>query len=759
MPKYAFVSYVDQNYIDGFLALLNSVILNCHYEAFDFVVLYDDLSPHDRKRIRHRYDRIIFREIDRTPYDSFKKGLRSNYLAVKAYFVLEAFKLEEYDSVVALDTDMVVLSDITDLFHLDVPFAACPQFFNPEGGNNLNSGLLVISGHMLGVNIWEELCEVGRSGSYELEKHDQGILSAYFKGVYHQLHHSYNTVKRRLLNKSVPSSVKILHFTGPIKPWDAAEPGYEQLQKVWQRYDLEISKYLALLVNKAVKARNYPVVLFAARQYTRLIGASPSVVLNAFPAFRSSGLWDEARQLLEHAPTEQQAVKYSLYLRYLGETYCANEPSSPIGLMFLSQAYAMGEPVGKLVADAAWVAHEMDIAKAMADDLFFEKPSVRANRVLKRRVNLSKELEAQAQATLKTKTAVSHAAFYMTRQGNAGDIVLPWSVRGSIETGIGKTDWLPVHVHQAVLPEVVDRINATRGLVIGGGGLFLADTGANQVSGWQWNISNAQLNRIAVPINVFAVGYNLFYAHDRLSQRFSDSISVLLEKSNFFGLRNSGSIAALKTYVPATLADKISFQPCPTTVLMKTHTHLFNQKRRKGYIALNIALDRASMRFGASYEDFLSQMAVYIREISKEAPIRYFAHAVVDEQFLIDLARYEGISLRAVRLYDMTEEEMVKLYQEPYIVVGMRGHAGMIPFGCGTPIISLVTHPKLRYFLEDVFMPECAIDVGDSLAETLLDRTRDILSDHDGYVTKVDAQIERLWEITKANVNIVSAGL
>jgi hypothetical protein len=39
----------------------------------------------------------------------------------------------------------------------------------------------------------------------------------------------------------------------------------------------------------------------------------------------------------------------------------------------------------------------------------------------------------------------------------------------------------------------------------------------------------------------------------------------------------------------------------------------------------------------------------------------------------------------------------------------MRGHAGMIPFGCGTPIISLVSHPKMAYFLADIERPEWGV--------------------------------------------------
>ena len=758
-PRYGFVSYVDSNYIDGFMALLSSVVLNTLNTDYDFVVLYDDLTLFDRNRIKQRYDRVVFRKIDPTPYESFKKGLSSNYLVTKAYFILEAFKLEDYDTVICLDTDMVVLKPIADLFTLDHPFAACPQFFNADGGRNLNSGLLVISKPVLSTGTWDALCEIGRAGTYELEKHDQGVLSKYFGGSYHQLKPEYNMVKRRLLKATVPASVKILHFTGPIKPWVEAELGYEKLQKAWGGYHLDDVTYFTKLVTRAVDARNYEMAVFATRQHARCVGLAPSLIFNSFPAFRALNLWDEARELLEASPVAPNTNDYPRYLRYLGEVHTALGKTAGTGAMYLAASLHGGERVNKLLGGAYWVAGRLEPADLMVESCLAQNPAARGNRVLKRRITLSKTLEAHAQSAERDKNSLSHAAFYMTRQGNAGDVLLPWSVRGAIETGTGPTTWAPVHVHQRVSEDVVARINRTRGLIIGGGGLFLADTGANRASGWQWNIDMQQLARITVPINVFAVGYNQFYGQGQLSEIFSESVGLLLEKANFFGLRNSGSINAMKSYVPAELANKVVYQPCPTTVLVKTHAHLFDTPRRKNYIALNIALDRPRLRFGDNYEVFLAQMAAFIREVSKEAPVHYFAHAVVDEQFLIDLAKYEGLSLPAVRLYDLTEEEMVRLYQEPRVVVGMRGHAGMIPFGCRTPIISLVTHPKLRYFLEDVNMPECAINVDGAFSEALLNQTQKMLSEHDIYLAMVDKQIDRLWGITRANIRTICEGL
>lgn len=757
-PRYAFVSYVDRNYIDGFMALLSSVVLNNPDADFDFVVLHDDLTLAEINRIKKRYHRVVFRRIDTSPYQEFKKGLASNYLVVKAYFILEAFRLVEYDTIICLDTDMVVLGPIDNLFEIGHPFAACPQFFNPDGGRNLNSGLLVISKPVLSEDTWAALCEIGRAGTYELEKHDQAILSEYFNGKYHQLPSDYNFVKRRLQKTALPSSVKVLHFTGRIKPWNDVEVGYEPIQKHWENYNLDDISFLQKLIRSAIAGRKYDLAVFAARQHVHLERLPGNSVLDVFPALRAQKLWDEALALLQASPLSSNEKDYPRYLRYLGEVHTALDETAGTGAMYLAASLHSGQRTDKLLADAYWVAGRLEPAQLMAESCLAQNPASRGNRVLQRRIELSRTLDAQAAAARETK-ALGHVAFYMTRQGNAGDILLPWSVRGALESAIGPTSWAPFHVHQRVSDETVARLNDTRGVIIGGGGLFLADTGANRSSGWQWNIDTRKLAKINVPISVFAVGYNQFYGQGHLSQLFADSITLLLEKASFFGLRNSGSINEAKSYIPESLRSKVAYQPCPTTVLAKTHEKLFDVSRREEYIALNIALDRPQLRFGGRYEDFLAQIGAFIREISKEVQIRYFAHAVVDEQFLIDLAKYEGLALHAVRLYDLTEEEMVRLYQKPKLVIGMRGHAGMIPFGCRTPIISLVTHPKLRYFLEDVRMPECAIDVEGAFADALVTQTRTMLSNHDDYVARVDAEIARLWDITRKNVTKIQKSL
>jgi hypothetical protein len=289
--------------------------------------------------------------------------------------------------------------------------------------------------------------------------------------------------------------------------------------------------------------------------------------------------------------------------------------------------------------------------------------------------------------------------------------------------------------------------------VVGGGGLFLPDTAPNGNSTWQWNIPDQTLERITVPLAVFAVGYNVFDGQVYRRQRFARSLTALVRRSAFFGLRNHGSVDKVRELLPVELRDRVRFQPCPTTVARHLVPDWSDPASRDDTVLINCAYDRAGLRFGHDYGHFLAEMATAIRALGGHARVRYAAHMPSDERFVHDLRREHGVTLPVEPLYDASNEAILDVYRRTKLVIGMRGHAGMIPFGCGTPIISLVSHPKLLYFLNDIDRPEWGVSVHDPhLAAHLTARATDILSHHAAAVLDVHELQESLWHTTRANI-------
>lgn len=212
---------------------------------------------------------------------------------------------------------------------------------------------------------------------------------------------------------------------------------------------------------------------------------------------------------------------------------------------------------------------------------------------------------------------LAHVALFAEGQENAGDKVLPEAVRLCFGT----------------------------------------DTGPRR---WQWNFPDGALSRLTAPLAVFAVGYNVFDGQLYRRGRFAESMRVLVERSAFFGLRNHGSIERIRELLPAGLRDRVRYQPCPTTVARHLVPGWTDPVEREDTVLVNCAYDRAGLRFGHDYGDFLARMATALRGLRDRADVRYAAHMPADERFVHDLRREHGLSLPVEQLYDLTSSPLLK---------------------------------------------------------------------------------------------------
>nr|WP_208614571.1 glycosyltransferase [Streptomyces regalis] len=743
--RMAFASYVDENYLPGFLTLLRSLALSNPGVCEDFVVLYDDLRPASIARIRALHPRIVLRRVNDEHYDSYKKGDQDNYLVRKAYFILDVFRIREYDTIITLDTDMVVLGDLSELLKLREGLAAVPQFF--YGQHKLNSGLLVIQREYLSDAFCARLDACGRSGDYELDKHDQGILNAVLDGDFVHLDARYNFVKRRLSGDlPVPEDTAILHFTGRHKPWQGGEAGYGQAEERWREFELSDADFQAAYLASSGGLHHDLIVHFGTPHVQRTGDVEAARKVAA--AHIGAGDYQDAVDILSGGTVRiplDEAWPHEVLGHALMSVSRYDEARAQ--LLLATAAPNRAATAYARLAQIAWVHGDNAEALRHATAGLSVDPTHRSSRLWAQRASA---VPAQEQGSAEDQLA--HVAFYMDRQGNAGDKLLPESVRLAFGSDISSRRWHSVHAHRLFDEAALERVNARRGLVIGGGGLFIPDTMPNGNSAWQWNVPDATLNRIDVPIAVYAVGFNAFDGQSYRAERFRSSLRQLVERAAFFGLRNHGSIEKVRAMLPAHLHDKVRFQPCPTTVMRQLVAGWQDPVQRDDTILINAAYDRAGLRFGHDYAYFLAQMAQAVRDLGELGEVRCVAHSLDDEKIAFDLRREHGISMPVIPMYDFDNDGIRDLYARTKLVIGMRGHAGMIPFGVGTPIISLISHPKMAYFLNDIERPEWGVSVHDRhLAARLVERARDLLADHGATVADVHGRQQELWKVTEAN--------
>jgi 2-polyprenyl-3-methyl-5-hydroxy-6-metoxy-1,4-benzoquinol methylase len=349
---------------------------------------------------------------------------------------------------------------------------------------------------------------------------------------------------------------------------------------------------------------------------------------------------------------------------------------------------------------------------------------------------------------------IAHVGLHVN--GNAGDTLLFPAVRWLFQKEVSPTSFTLIPLHRPVTQEIIDQINQQDALVIGGGGLFLRDTNPNNKSGWQWGCSLELLEQIKVPIILFAVGYNRFRGQEDFSPVFEENIKLLIEKSIFVGIRNRGSIEALKSYLPKSLQGKIHYQPCPTTILKHFYPDLpEHNKKSKPILAVNIAFDRHHLRFGKQEDRILWSMADAFLELERQGwQIKLFNHMPTDSEARFWF-RKRGLFAEEVNIGGVPPQSILQEYSQPTITVGMRGHAQMIPFGLHRPIYSLISHDKLQFFLDDIEHSDWGVEVQDSnLSEKLVKDISEMYANLHEIETQLELAQNKLWEITLQNIQM-----
>lgn len=361
-----------------------------------------------------------------------------------------------------------------------------------------------------------------------------------------------------------------------------------------------------------------------------------------------------------------------------------------------------------------------------------------------------------------------HVGIHNSKNKNAGDTVLFPVVRALFDSQLGDCFWDHRQLWDSfAIDDALAANEKYDGIVIGGGGLLLRDQVGSDTanSGWQWNSEIAAVEALRIPIFFFAVGYNRFRGQEDFDPIFSEHISATLRASKFFGLRNHGSIAAVKKYVSEDLGQRICLQQCPTTVLwqlypavrMKLENRVPNSRP---ILALNTAFDRETLRYGDAKKASLNILARSMKRAEDKGwHIHVVAHKTNDLEVVHHLVK-EGVSFEAFDLTDAEYKDVINYYIQPDLVVGMRGHAQMIPFGLRRPIFSIISHDKMRYFLEDIGHPDWGCNINDPRFGETLDAFIDqAFIQAEPLARAVTAAQALCWENTMKNMGTISRSL
>ena len=309
---------------------------------------------------------------------------------------------------------------------------------------------------------------------------------------------------------------------------------------------------------------------------------------------------------------------------------------------------------------------------------------------------------------------IIHFGIHDKENENSGDTVLFKVTQKVFELKFPKVEWINKTLWDRLTIDDIDKINNSCDFVlIGGGGLLLKDQkGAEKsISGWQFNCPTDLIERINKPIVVFGIGYNRFRDQEDFDDVFVENINALVKRAVFFGLRNNGSINKLRPYLKGQSKNKLTLQCCPTVIYREVIKQNSKLKNNQKIISFNLAYDRPEKRFKNEKNQFTQIKEFLTMIIKKEYILHICLHKSIDKEIMKYFTQNELKEIKIIDLSKSSYEEIVYYYSKIDLAIGMRGHSQMIPFGLGKNIISIISHEKIKYFLEDNDLTDYGVEI------------------------------------------------
>lgn len=288
-------------------------------------------------------------------------------------------------------------------------------------------------------------------------------------------------------------------------------------------------------------------------------------------------------------------------------------------------------------------------------------------------------------------------------------------------------------------PGLIDQMNEEADLIlVGGGGLIFFRPEDRSVSGWSFNINTSDLERVQPPIIVYGIGYNKFlFDKTDFPPETGPHLRQLQTKAELFSVRNKGTAKILVEQYGLD-RQRVGVVPDPG-ICLYDRPILIPARRKDGpIIAINWAGDRPEHRYPEPPEENMryfmlaAKQALLLCVKRLGAQIMFLPHLLhVDSDMYTDFSR--GFSEGSVFsthielpfLYPPPGELLyphvpffTNIFRQADLVIGMRLHTCVLSFGAATRFIPLGSHPKLRYFLDDVGVPDYSSPLVDPFQET-----------------------------------------
>lgn len=301
--KTAIVTICSDDYVKYASILIKSFYIYNKWFDGDFIVMYDNeyikLSNKSIKKLKALHNNIKFHKADTHLYiDMCKKFFGNLFLPqyVGCSLKFEIFNLEQYDKLLFLDSDMLVISDISEIFTKDYSFAAVEDYvrsfqITPRDKQYFNVGFMYFGNKKyINKNTLQDI--VNLANNINLNKlvffkdriingykwFEQDILNIYFYGKEDVwiLDYTYNS-PFSIIDNLLPLQIenkfeKIIHYwTKPSKKLK----NYKAIE-LWYNYEnVQINN---TIINKNITNKN--AILFIMHEMNNFVSAQIKKLYN-----------------------------------------------------------------------------------------------------------------------------------------------------------------------------------------------------------------------------------------------------------------------------------------------------------------------------------------------------------------------------------------------------------------------------------------------------------------------------------------------
>ncbi|ALA71166.1 hypothetical protein GT50_14100 [Geobacillus stearothermophilus 10] len=244
------VAATNDHYAQPLAVMLTSLLTHKKTDyPVHIYILYGDLSETSMRKLERTAGKfqapVTFLKVNVDLFEDVAPGAGGQkYISKEAYYriMIPDLLSEEIDKALYLDCDMMVKTDISELWETSIDgydLAAVDEsrvvtkrdreirmarLSLPPDAYYFNSGLLLINlKRWREKNISSELIQFIKSNPDKLALMDQDALNAVLYNRWLRLDDKWNFTTAHCLKLS-PKKAAILHFTGSEKPWNSKSP-------------------------------------------------------------------------------------------------------------------------------------------------------------------------------------------------------------------------------------------------------------------------------------------------------------------------------------------------------------------------------------------------------------------------------------------------------------------------------------------------------------------------------------------------------